>query len=389
AAVVMWRIDPLMTAVLFVPLLLSSWAMEVLGRTMMRLSAASRAATSRLTGVLGELLGAQLAIKVTGATPNAVARLVEMGDARRQAAVRDTAFGEMLESLSVNAVQVFGMGVILLLAAQAIRDGTFTVGDFALFVVYLDQLVWYPAEIARLLIDLKRTEVSFGRMRALVPGEASEALVVPAPLYFNGRQPTVEPAPERGRLIELSVHGLGYSHPGVERGIADVSFTLQRGSFTVITGKIGAGKTTLLHVLLGLLPRSCGEIVWNGQPVEDPARFFVPPRSAYTPQVPRLFSETLRENLLLGWEAEPWAVQRAIHSAVLERDVLGLEDELETLVGPRGVKLSGGQVQRAAAARMFVRDSELLVFDDLSSALDRETEALLWSRLFERAGDAT
>jgi ATP-binding cassette subfamily B protein len=77
----------------------------------------------------------------------------------------------------------------------------------------------------------------------------------------------------------------------------------------------------------------------------------------------------------------------AIYAAVMERDVSELEDGLDTLIGPRGVKLSGGQVQRAAAARMFVRRPELLVFDDLSSALDVETEQLLWDRLDERWSD--
>ena len=71
----------------------------------------------------------------------------------------------------------------------------------------------------------------------------------------------------------------------------------------------------------------------------------------------------------------------AVRAAMLERDLPALEHGLDTLVGPRGVKLSGGQVQRAAAARMFVVEPELLVVDDMSSALDVETEQLLWSRL--------
>ena len=68
----------------------------------------------------------------------------------------------------------------------------------------------------------------------------------------------------------------------------------------MITGRIGSGKTTLLRALLGLLPKDAGEIRWNGERVDDPATFFVPPRSAYTAQVPRLFSETLRDNILMG-----------------------------------------------------------------------------------------
>jgi ATP-binding cassette subfamily B protein len=102
--------------------------------------------------------------------------------------------------------------------------------------------------------------------------------------------------------------------------------------------------------------------------------------------VPGLFSETLRDNILLGLPEDAVDLDAAVRAAVLERDVKALERGLDTLVGPRGVRLSGGQVQRAAAARMYVRDPELLVLDDLSSALDVETERLLWERLFERGG---
>jgi ATP-binding cassette subfamily B protein len=170
-------------------------------------------------------------------------------------------------------------------------------------------------------------------------------------------------------------------HPQSGRGIEQISFTLERGSFTVITGRIGAGKTTLLRALLGLLPRDAGDIFWNGRRVEDAARFFVPPRTAYTPQAPALLSGTLRENILLGLPDDPAALDRAIRRAALDQDLAALPSGLDTPVGARGVRLSGGQVQRAAAARMLVREPDLLVFDDLASALDVETERVLWERL--------
>jgi ATP-binding cassette subfamily B protein len=350
--------------------------------------AAAREATSRVTGFLGELLGAQLAIRVAGAASHAVAHLGELGEARRRHALRDSVFAELLDSLNLNLVHI-GTGLVLLLGAQAIRDGRFTVGEFALFVVYLDQLGWYPAEIGRLMSDLKRIEVSFGRMRAIVPGEAPRELVAPAPVYLRGALPDVPPARLRERLEEVDVRGLTYARPDGTGRVMDVSFTLARGSFTTITGRIGSGKTTLVHVLLGLLPLDRGQIRWNGRLVEDPATFFVPPRSGYTPQVPRLFSQTVRENVLLGRPDDAFALRSAIRAAVLEPDIAALERGLDTLVGPRGVKLSGGQVQRAAAARMFVRQPELFVLDDLSSALDAETEVELWRRLFARGRDVT
>jgi ABC-type multidrug transport system fused ATPase/permease subunit len=137
-------------------------------------------------------------------------------------------------------------------------------------------------------------------------------------------------------------------------------------------------------VLQGLLPRHSGQIVWNGREVEDPASFFQPPRSSYAAQTPRLFSETLRDNVMLGDPDQEERLDRAIHLAALAPDIVTLENGLDTLVGTRGVKLSGGQMQRTSAARMFAREAELMIFDDLSSALDAATERQLWENLAER-----
>jgi len=157
----------------------------------------------------------------------------------------------------------------------------------------------------------------------------------------------------------------------------------------VVTGRIGSGKTTLLRAILGLVPADGGTIKWKGEPVRDPAAIMTPPRTAYTPQVPQLFSLTLVENLTLGIDANEDDVAAAIHTATMEDDLAAMHDGLDTLVGPRGVRLSGGQIQRSAAARMLVRRPELLVFDDLSSALDVETEQTLWDRLFADGSGAT
>jgi ATP-binding cassette subfamily B protein len=179
---------------------------------------------------------------------------------------------------------------------------------------------------------------------------------------------------------------LAFHYPNSANGIEGVNLTIRRGTLTVITGRIGSGKTTLLRTLLGLLPLEKGEIRWNGEVISTPGDFFVPPRCAYTAQVPRLFSNTLRNNILLGLNKTDDDIYRATKLAVMERDLEELDDNLETMVGARGVKLSGGQVQRSAAARMFIREPELLVFDDLSSALDVETERQLWERIFAREG---
>jgi ATP-binding cassette subfamily B protein len=115
--------------------------------------------------------------------------------------------------------------------------------------------------------------------------------------------------------------------------------------------------------------------------VEDAAAFFVPPRTAYAGQVPRLFSASLEENIRLGWPASDDDLAAALAAAALQDDVAEFPDGLGTLVGPRGVRLSGGQLQRATAARALLRRPSLLVVDDLSSALDVDTERRLWDGL--------
>jgi ATP-binding cassette, subfamily B, bacterial len=130
------------------------------------------------------------------------------------------------------------------------------------------------------------------------------------------------------------------------------------------------------------LPKDTGIIRWNGLTVANPATFFVPPHSAFTAQVPHLFSDTVRENILLGLSEQTADLPDAVYMSVLEHDLATLKEDLDTLIGVRGVKISGGQIQRIAAARMLVRTPELLICDDLSSALDVETEQLLWERIF-------
>jgi ATP-binding cassette subfamily B protein/ATP-binding cassette subfamily C protein len=126
----------------------------------------------------------------------------------------------------------------------------------------------------------------------------------------------------------------------------------------------------------GIIAHASRSNLLEGQLVENPANFFIPPRTAYTPQIPQLFSYSLQENLLLGLERSEIEIAEALQLSVFERDGRCYVGRVGD--GPKGVRLSWGQLQRAAAARMSVRHPSLLVFDDLSSALDIKTEQKLW-----------
>lgn len=399
AFAIMAGVDPLVTVAVAIPLVAVTLITSLGTLRIQGYRRDTRRATGRLYAFIAETFSAVQAVQVAGAEQPVLRQFDRLGDVRRKAVLKERFFGEMVLNSLSDSVTNLNAGIILLLIARSFQTGQFTLGDFALFISFLTRVTDFTFNLGRTYARYKQTDVSFDRLFRLMqpeqrPACAPDQLLEHRPVHLRAPMPEAPSLPASEKpggdvLRELSVRGLRYRFPGTERGIEAIDLTLRRGEFVVITGRIGAGKTTLLRALLGLLPKDAGEIEWNGQRVADPAAFFAPPRAAYTSQVPRLFSDSLRDNILLGWPADGAAISDAIRSAVMERDLEGLERRFDTMIGPRGVKLSGGQIQRAAAARMFVRDAELLVFDSLSSALDVETEGLLWDRIVERSANAT
>ena len=389
AIVAMLRVNLTVTLLALTPLVVVGILSNASSRRISKYRRASRQATGRVTGFIGEIFGAVQAVKVATAEDGVMAHFDELSDERRKLSLRDRLFDEVFQSFYHNAVNL-STGVILILAGQSMEAGTFTVGDFAMFVYLLENISELTTFGGMMVARYRQIGVSVERMARLMEGAPPEALVERGPVYMDGKFPdVVYPAKaDADHLRTLEVTGLTYHYPDSENGVEGIDLRLERGTVTVVTGRVGCGKTTLLRVLLGLLPMDWGEIRWNGRIVNIPGDFFTPPRSAYTAQVPRLFSDTLRNNILMGLAKDGDGLMQAVRLAVMERDLEELEDGLETKVGPKGIKLSGGQMQRTAAARMFARQPELLVFDDLSSALDVETERALWKRVFEQT-DAT
>ncbi|MBE9190265.1 ABC transporter ATP-binding protein [Gloeocapsopsis crepidinum LEGE 06123] len=390
ALVILLSVNVWLTLFVFLPLVAIAIVIQRAETRIKRYRRASRQATQNVTGLIGEIFSSVQAIQVAGAEQPVLAKFRQLNQQRQRLMVQDQVFTAILNSILQNLVSL-GIGLILLVSALSRSAIEISVGDFALFVYYLSFVTEFISSLGSFLALSKQTKVSFERMGSLVQDDgvlAATNLVTPQPLYLDnlwGQKPklplVVQPyRDEQSYLNELKAVNLTYFYPGTNRGVVDINLTIQRGSITVITGRIGAGKTTLLRVLLGLLPKQAGTIYWNGKLVTDPANFFVPPRSAYTPQVPQLFSGTLKENITLGLQQEN--IEQAIALAAFDRDLATMPEGVETVIGTKGMRLSGGQLQRAAAARMFVHQPELLVFDDLSSALDIETEQLVWSRLF-------
>ncbi len=383
----LFSIDATLTIGVFLPLVAVIAIARIAGKRVEGYSRANQESIGAVTGLLGEIFGAVTAVKVAGAEERVVRHFRKVNEVRRKATLNHLVLDELLRSVSENMANI-GTGIILLLSARSIRSGELSVGDLALFVSYLGWLSVVVSMFGFYLNQYRQAGVSLNRMSELMPGVPSGRLAEKGPVYLRGPMPELPATPRIGGepFAGMEARGLTALYPESGRGVREIDLELRPGTMTVIVGEIGSGKTTLLRALLGLIPHDAGEIRWNGKPIAQPGSFFVPPRTSYTPQAPRLFSESLRDNILLGLREDEVDLPGALRAAVMEDDLRALDDGLDTLVGARGVKLSGGQVQRSATARMFVRPAELYVFDDLSSALDVETERILWDRLFERPG---
>jgi ATP-binding cassette subfamily B protein len=390
---VLWTIDPLITAVISLPVIAVAVVSNRTGGIVRRYRIRARETTEAITGFLGETFMATQSVKVAGAEANMLDRLGELNAVRRTMMVRDRTLTAVLEAAFRNTVNI-GTGLILLMAAGRLNtagDAGISIGEFTLFVFLLTIVTDAAYFLGMFFARTKQASVSVDRLTKTLRGAPWTRLFDETDLDLDDESSRLIDegiAPPPFRRFELT--GLTYHYPRTTSGIDTIDLTVDAGEFVVVTGRIGAGKTTLLRTALGLLPADTGEILWNGEVVEDPASELGPPRIAYAPQVPRLFSMSLRENLVLGRDLDDEALDEAIHIATMTHDVEMMPEGLETLIGPRGVRLSGGQVQRSASARMFTRDPQILVLDDVSSALDVETEQLLWERLFAlRAGVAT
>ena len=371
------------TLILVVPIIAVVLVTRALDTRIKVYRIADREATEEVTGLLGDVMAAATTVKVNDASESMLARLKVVVDHRRSTAVRDRVLDEGVQAFSAGAADV-GLGLVLLVSASGIASGSFDLGTLALFVAYLGWLAFFPKMLGRVLSRRKQVAVSFDRMRRLVADEEVDNTVrrrdLPIDPSDDGERPD-DDRPRRIALDRLVVRGLSASYSG-SRVVDDVSFEIRRGRFVVVTGPVGSGKSTLLRALLGLAWQAdvSGTVSWNGEVLTDRAAFLIPPNAAFLPQVPQLISDSVGDNVGLG-PVSAESLTTALRLAAIDTDIAAMPESTDTMIGPRGLRLSGGQRQRLATARALVHAPELVVLDDVSSALDVETELLLWENL--------
>ncbi|HEX5366759.1 MAG TPA: ABC transporter ATP-binding protein [Acidimicrobiales bacterium] len=398
-------VEPLVALAVAVPTVVAATGTSWLGPRLREWRRAARRATARVTGFIGDLFGGVLAVQAADAAPAAGRRFAALNAGRARTGQRDQVGAEVVRSLGRGTGEV-ATGLALVVVATTVRRGDLSVGDLGLVVTYAAVIAQLPTWIGRYLVITRQADVSVDRLADLLPVPDRGRVVAPTPTWLrhgppplatgadgdgrpdgdarrgDGAGPTGDletPPGPFGDLDELRLHGVTVRHPRSGRGIEGVDLVVGRGELVVVTGPVGAGKTTLLRALLGLVAVDAGAVLWNGVALADPSRVMVPPRAAYLPQVPRLFGEPLADTVLLG--EPPGGLAHALWLSCLDDDLARMPQGTGTLLGARGLRLSGGQAQRVAAARALVRRPQLLVVDDLSSALDVDTEARLWDRV--------
>jgi ATP-binding cassette subfamily B protein len=268
-----------------------------------------------------------------------------------------------------------GVCVTLLLSVggRMALTGALTAGEVAAFVALVAYLVMPLRMLGVLFPVLQRTEASLERIYTVfdaVPERPDLGHAVPLPAGPHG--PTIElrdltfaypDAPDRPVLHQLSV-------------------TIPGGATVGIFGRTGSGKSTLLKLIGRLRNPPPGTLFVDGIDVRSLDLDEWRRRITMVPQSPFLFSESIRENVGLG--APLAEVQAAVAAASLDVDLAALPDGLETVVGERGIALSGGQRQRVALARGLLRPAEVVLLDDVLSAVDHHTERELLAMLAER-----
>lgn len=196
-------------------------------------------------------------------------------------------------------------------------------------------------------------------------------ILVSGDQFLPGRDPS------REELSSIEFQNVTYTYPGeTTPALENIDLTIQAGQHIALVGASGAGKTTLINLLLGFVQPTSGSITANhGLPIPN---YQIPNNIAWVPQKPYLFHDTLAANIRLG---KPDATQEemimAARAAHLHEFIETLPEKYETVIGERGARLSGGQAQRLALARAFIRNAPILVLDEPTSSLDPETEALL------------
>jgi ABC-type multidrug transport system fused ATPase/permease subunit len=264
--------------------------------------------------------------------------------------------------------------LILVYISYGIYAGRLEVGVFVMFYIYFDNVLRATAGMSRVADQVLEERVAVGRLMDMM-----------------GEKPTVEVSGKKqlpDSWQRITIRGLSFSYPGRSTAIKDVGFTVSRCEKVGVVGPTGSGKTTLFKLLLKLDEDYAGEILIDDTPLKDIDRHSYIRSIAVVPQETEVFNATLRENIEIAGGDER-NLGKALEMANLTELVDRLPLGVETVIGEKGVRLSGGEKQRLSIARAFYKCPHILFLDEPTSQLDANSEAKIQDSLGKVFKDVT
>ncbi len=323
-----------------------------------------QALAGRMTGLLAEMVSNIATVRSFGGEP-AVKERYDRAQAEWRVTRNNLHRVEWRSSLALNIANAVGVCAAVTLAALGALHGQFTPGDILLVLTLTQNLFSTVQPVARQINQMGEIESSAERLVQLLDVDAE-----------------VDDRPDAKELHQLesvTFEDVSFTYPGKSvRALSNISFTLRAGESLALVGPSGSGKTTIVKLLMRFYDATEGRITINGTDIRAYRARSVREKLGVVLQDVALFNDNIAENIAF---AKPAASQEEVRSAAraahADEFIQRLPEGYETLVGERGIKLSGGEKQRIAIARAVLKDPQLIVLDEATSALDSESEHLV------------
>jgi ABC-type multidrug transport system fused ATPase/permease subunit len=353
-------------------MLVSGLAASLFGPVLARAAKRTVAARAAFATALVSSLSAARTVKLAGATRPVLTHLASLDAVRSDRQRR-----EISVQVWARSTPAMVSGLLPIAVWAMFLAGDLSAGATLVAVSTLGAAQWFAWTTASLVSQLPSARV-WTRRTVAMAGVGAYSAEVPGVDLSAGSAPTPDAAP-RHPLRRLDLVGFTAVHENGTVGVRDVDLCVERGQLVLVLGPVGAGKSSLLRALAGIVHHT-GGLYWNGTPITEPELFLRPNQVGYVAQLPRVLSGTVADNIRLGYDVD---ASGAVSTAQLDHDLASAGTGLGLLIGHKGTRLSGGQLQRLALARALAPQTELLIADDVSSALDVTTELELWQALRE------